>query len=102
MADTRLRKVTVNDIDLYLPQIKVFGLWWRTFNREDPALYAVYRRNDEAQWSDSFEGPFLQGREDIFYHKNLANDVITEYREQLDKGKKEDRIRKVLSSKYFR
>lgn len=102
MADTRIKEVVVNGTRLYLPQIKVWGLYWRTFNREDSALYEVYRLNEQAQWSDYFEGPHLQKREDIYYHKDLTKDVLTEYRRELDSKLKEARIHKALKSKYFR
>lgn len=102
MSKTRVKVVQVGDTTLYLPQVKVFGLFWRTFGRDDDALYQVYRRDDIAQWSEHYEGPMLTCREDIYNHEELAKEVLVEYDLQEGKKAKEARIRKVIRSTYFR
>lgn len=102
MRKTRVKVVEVDGKTLYLPQIKEWGIYWRTFGRDDTALYQVYRRDDIAQWSEHYEGPMLTCREDIYNHEELAKEVLVEYDLQEGKKAKEARIRKVLRSTYFR
>lgn len=102
MRKTRIKVVVVDGVTMYLPQVKEWGIYWRTFNRDDAAVFEVYQKDQEAQWSDYYEGKGLNRREDIFYHESYAKDVLSTYREGCEKKLKEARIRKVLGSKYFR